>query len=103
MSPLAIHSLALVGEMVTKHGQAFKTNYTIKRGFHVTLMIPNRAVTFDFPAEIEVVSFNFVGLLRFDENSFSSLATNSNAQTMLIVVIDFSQSISWKSNGIRAI
>lgn len=57
--------LALVGEMVTKHGQAFKTNYSVKRGFHMTLMIPNRAVTFDFPAEIEVVSFNFDSQLVF--------------------------------------
>lgn len=54
-----MQTVAAVGEMVTKHGQAFKQHYTIKRGFHMTLMIPNRAVTFDFPPEIEVVSFNF--------------------------------------------
>lgn len=53
--------------MVTKHGQAFKTNYTVKRGFHMALMIPNRAVTFDFPAEIEVVSFNSDCQLLFNK------------------------------------
>lgn len=89
--------------MATKHGQAFKMNYNIKRGFHVSLMIPNRAVTFDFPAEIEVVSFNFVGRLLFDKNPFSTTVTNSNAREMLIVVVDFPQSLSWKLNEILAI
>lgn len=86
---LQFNRLALVAEMGTKHGQAFKMNYTVKRGFHVTLMIPNRAVTFDFPAEIEVVSFNFVAHLLFDKNHF---LVQLQIQTLKSLLIFLNQS-----------
>lgn len=59
---------ALVGELSTKHRQPFKMNYSFKRGFHLVLMIANRAITCDIPDELEVVSskqFNFKNFALF--------------------------------------
>lgn len=53
---------ATVAELSTKYGQAFKLNYTVHKGFHVLLKIPNSNVIQDFPPELEVVS------QRFNEN-----------------------------------
>lgn len=47
--------IALVGEMSAKHRQPFRTNYSVKNGFHAVLMIAHQAVTTDFPDELEVV------------------------------------------------
>lgn len=47
---------ATVAEMSTKYGQLFKLNYTLHKGFHVQLKIPNSNVVHDFPPELEVVS-----------------------------------------------
>lgn len=41
--------------MSSEYGQVFRMNYTVQRGFHVILMIPNKACVRDFPQELEVV------------------------------------------------
>lgn len=80
---------ALVGELVTKHGQAFKTNYTVKRGFHVTLTIPNRTVTFDFPAEVEVVSIHTLSHIQISNQSNQS----NKIQELLLLSLTLSTRI----------
>lgn len=45
-----------IGELSSKYGQAFKMNYTVHKGFHAQLMIPNQSCIQDFPDELEVVS-----------------------------------------------
>lgn len=60
-----------VAELSTKYGQAFKLHYTVHKGFHVQLKIPNSNVVRDFPPELESVSndltkrkffFNFINI-----------------------------------------
>lgn len=52
-------STATAAEMSTKYGQVFKLNYTVHKGFHVQLKIPNANVIHDFPSELDVVSEDF--------------------------------------------
>lgn len=44
-----------IGNMSSEYGQVFRMHYTAQRGFHVILMIPNKACVRDFPDELEVV------------------------------------------------